>query len=141
MRIMIDTNIIISAALFPNGRAAKAFLKALMPPYEPMVCDYIVDELHRKFREKWSDKLVELEAFLYNALAVIEVVPTPDAAVRQENEVRDPKDRPILRAALNAHADLFLTGDLDFLEASVKEPRIISAAQFLEGADIERVEE
>ena len=33
MRIMIDTNIIISAALFPNGRAAQAFFKALNPPY------------------------------------------------------------------------------------------------------------
>ena len=47
MKIMIDTNIIISAALFPNGRVAQAFLKALLPPYTPLVCDYIVDELHR----------------------------------------------------------------------------------------------
>ncbi len=29
-------------------------------------------------------------------------------------------------------ADLFLTGDKDFLESSVKDPRIISAAEFLE---------
>lgn len=49
MKIMIDTNVIISAALFPNGNTAKAFFKAMMPPYEPIVCDYIVDELHRKF--------------------------------------------------------------------------------------------
>lgn len=55
MRIMIDTNIIISAALFPNGRAA-----------------------------------------------------------------------------LDSHADLFLTGDKDFLESSVTDPSIISAAAFLE---------
>lgn len=51
MKIMIDTNVIISAALFPNGNTAKAFFKAMMPPYEPIVCDYIVDELHRKFQE------------------------------------------------------------------------------------------
>ena len=42
------------------------------------------------------------------------------------------KDRPILRAALNAGADLFLTGDKDFLESSVKDPRIISVPVFLE---------
>ena len=30
--IMLDTNIIISAALFPHGRAAEAFFKAL--PYQ-----------------------------------------------------------------------------------------------------------
>ena len=39
MRVMIDTNIFISAALFPKGRAAEALLKALAPPYQPVVCD------------------------------------------------------------------------------------------------------
>ena len=58
MKIMIDTNIIISAALFPNGRVAQAFLKALLPPYTPLVCDYIVDELHRKFREKFPEQML-----------------------------------------------------------------------------------
>lgn len=51
--------------------------------------------------------------------------------MEQEASIRDPKDRPILRAALNAHADLFLTGDKDFLESSVKDPRIISVTEFL----------
>ena len=27
MKIMIDTNIVISAVLFPNGKAAQAFIK------------------------------------------------------------------------------------------------------------------
>ena len=132
MKIMVDTNVIISAALFPNGTAAKAFMKAMMPPYEPIVCDYIVDELHRKFREKFPDKLTETEAFLFQALSFIEVVQTPENAVDAERKVRDPKDRPILRAALDAHADLFLTGDKDFLESAITDPRIIGVAAFLE---------
>jgi predicted nucleic acid-binding protein len=37
MKVMIDTNIFISAALTPNGNAAKAFVKAMLPPYEPIV--------------------------------------------------------------------------------------------------------
>ena len=132
MKIMIDTNVIISAALFPNGNTAKAFFKAMMPPYEPIVCDYIVDELHRKFQEKFPEKQTELEAFLFQALAFIETVKTPEAAIEAESKVRDVKDRPILRAALDAHADLFLTGDKDFLESSVTDPRIIGVAEFLE---------
>ena len=132
MKIMIDTNIIISAALFPNGRAAQAFFKALNPPCQPLVCDYIVDELHRKFREKFPERLTELEAFLFNVLPYIHVVQTPDAEIQAENAIRDPKDRPILRAALNAHADLFLTGDKDFLESSITDPRIVSVAGFLD---------
>lgn len=132
MRVMIDTNIFISAALFPNGRVAAALMKALMPPYEPVVCDYVVDELHRKFQEKFPDKMVELEAFLFMALQSIEVVSTPEEETEAELKIRDVKDRPILRAALDAGADLFLTGDKDFLESSVTDPRIISVSEFLE---------
>lgn len=132
MKIMIDTNVIISAALFPNGKAAKAFFKAMMPPYKPIVCDYIVDELHRKFQEKFPEKQTELEAFLFQALSFIEIVKTPEDAVDAESKVRDIKDRPILRAALDAHADLFLTGDKDFLESSITDPRITGVAEFLE---------
>ncbi|MBR3178808.1 MAG: putative toxin-antitoxin system toxin component, PIN family [Clostridia bacterium] len=132
MKIMIDTNVIISAALFPNGKAAKAFFKAMIPPYEPIVCDYIVDELHRKFHEKFPEKQSELETFLFQALSFIDVVKTPEEMIAAENKVRDVKDRPILRAALDAHADLFLTGDKDFLESSIIDPRIIGVAEFLE---------
>lgn len=132
MRVMIDTNIFNSAVLFPKGRAAEALYKALIPPYQPVVCDYVVDELHRKFQEKFPDRLVELEAFLYTALPAFEVVTTPEEVNEAEAKIRDPKDRPILRAALNAGADLFLTGDKDFLESSVEDPRIIIVAAFLD---------
>lgn len=131
MRVIIDTNIFISAALFPNGRASDAFKKALLPPYQPLTCDYVVDELHRKFQEKFPDRMTELEAFLYSSLSIIRVVKTPDEALEAENLIRDVKDRPILRAALSSNADLFLTGDKDFLESSIEDPRIISVADFL----------
>ncbi len=131
MRIMIDTNIFISAILFPNSKAASALLKALTPPYQPLTCDYVVDELHRKFREKFPDRMTELEAFLYSALAMIHIIPTPEELYEAENLIRDPKDRLILRAALSSNADLFLTGDKDFLESSVIDPCIISVADFL----------
>lgn len=68
----------------------------------------VVDELHRKFREKFPDKMVELEAFLFIALQSIEIVPTPEEEKEAELTIRDVKDRPILRAALDAGADLFL---------------------------------
>lgn len=131
MKVMIDTNIIISAALFPNGTASQAFLKALLPPYEPLICDYVLDELHRKFQEKWPDKIDTLNEFLSHALQYIKVVPTPQRKISAESLIRDVKDRPILRAALSEHADLFLTGDKDFLESSVINPHIISASFFL----------
>ena len=132
MKVMIDTNIFISAALTPEGQAAKAFLKAISPPFQPVVCDYIVDELHRKFQDKFPQKTMELESFLYHALQVIHVLPTPETESPQEKRIRDIKDRPILRAAQQAKADYLLTGDLDFLASTIKDPRIISAAAFID---------
>ena len=128
IRIMIDTNIFISAILFPRSRTAEALLKSMTLPYQPVVCGYVVDE----FQEKFSDRTVELEAFLYTSLSVFEIVTTPEKNIEIEAKIRDKKDRPILRAALNANVDLFLTGDKDFLESSVENPRIISVADFLE---------
>ena len=40
-------------------------------------------------------------------------------------------DRPILRAAIYANADVILTGDKDFLEADISRPQILTAAEFL----------
>ena len=131
MKVMIDTNIIISAAITPQGSSAKAFVKAMLPPYEPVVCDYIVDELHRKFQQKFPKHTTELEAFLSHALQVIKVVPTQESAMVEEGKIRDVKDCPILRVARQAKVDLLLTGDLDFLDSGISEPKIISAPEFI----------
>ena len=131
MKIMIDTNILISAVLFPQGKAAQALYKALNYPYKPIICDYVIDELHRKFKEKFPNKILELEVFLSAVLQTVCVVKTPSVISDEELRIRDPKDRPILRAALNEETDLFLTGDKDFLESSVTDPRILSVSEFL----------
>ena len=49
-----------------------------------------------------------------------------------ESQIRDINDRPILRAAIMAKADILLTGDKDFLESSIKHPKILTPAEFLE---------
>ena len=48
-----------------------------------------------------------------------------------ETQIRDVNDRPILRAAIEAGADVLLTGDKDFLESGVKHPAIMTPAEFL----------
>lgn len=48
-----------------------------------------------------------------------------------EEKIRDVNDRPILRAAIHAKADILLTGDKDFLESGLYNPKIMTAADFL----------
>ena len=132
MRILIDTNILISAALWPISKPAQAYLKATNFPYRGLICEQSIDELRRVFNRKFPNRIPVLNTFLSLALLATEVVPVPDKVTELEQKVRDVNDRPILRAAVNSDADILLTGDNDFLEAGIQHPRIMNAAAFLE---------
>ena len=131
MRILVDTNILISAALNPNGTPYKAFLKAVTYPNKGIICDQNIEELRRIFNRKFPQKISLLEHFLSIALMAMEVVSTPNEELEEESYIRDVADRPILRAALNSKADILLTGDKDFLESGVMNPKIMTAAEFI----------
>ena len=132
MKILIDTNILISAALNPQGTPFKAYVKAVSYPNSGIICEQNLDELRRIFNRKFPLKMQALDEFLALALTSIEIVPIPDEQSELENKVRDVMDRPILRAAISAKIDIILTGDKDFLESGIKTPKILTASEFLE---------
>lgn len=84
MKVMIDTNIIISAVLFPGGKASSAMFKALLPPFKPLISDLILSELHQKFQEKFPADQPKLDAFFEYALPVIQIIDTPRAPAKSE---------------------------------------------------------
>lgn len=129
---MIDTNILISASLSSEGTPYQAYVKAVTHPNHGMVCDQNIDELRRVYNRKFPRKIQALERFLALALIILEVIPTPAIDVSDEALVRDAFDRPILRAAIAARADVLVTGDRDFLESGVTNPKIMTAAEFLQ---------
>jgi putative PIN family toxin of toxin-antitoxin system len=131
MRVLIDTHILISAALNSNGTPYKAFLKAVNNPNKGIVCDQNMEELRRIFNRKFPQKISLLEHFLAIVLLAVEVVPTPVEDVEEENKIRDVADRPILRAAICENVDVLLTGDKDFLESGITNPKIVTASEFL----------
>ena len=133
MRILIDTNILISAALSSAGTPYKAFVKAVSYPNHGLVCEQNIDEMRRVFNRKFPQKIQALEAFLSIALLTLEVVPMPMEENALEEKIRDVCDRPILRAAIMARADVLLTGDKDFLGSGIERPRIMTAAEFIIG--------
>ena len=131
MRVLIDTNILISAALSSKGTPYQAFIKAVTYPNHGMVCEQNIDELRRIFNRKFSQKIHALETFLSLALMTLELVPTPVEEHISESKIRDVNDRPILRAAIHAKADILLTGDKDFLESGLATSQILTAADFV----------
>ena len=131
MKILIDTNILISAALNPNGTPFKAYIKAVSYPNKGIICEQNIDELRRIFNRKFPSKMQALDEFLALSLSALEIVPIPENEIEIENKIRDVMDRPILRAALNAKVDAILTGDKDFLESGIEYPQIITASDLL----------
>ena len=131
MNVFLDTNILISAVLNSNSTPAKAFIKAVSFPNRGLVCEQNIDEMRRIFNRKFPAKIQALETFLSLALLTLEVVNIPDLEYTSENSIRDVNDRAILRAAIFAKADVLVTGDKDFLESDIVNPKILTAAEFL----------
>lgn len=57
MIVLIDTNILISVALNPNGTPFKAYVKAVSYPNQAIICEQNIDELRRIFNRKFSNNL------------------------------------------------------------------------------------
>lgn len=130
MRVMIDTNILISSIL-GHGTPFQAYVKAVSYPNQGVICSQIVDEMRRIFNRKFPKKIPAMERFLTMALQTLELVQIPETEFEQESSIRDVKDRTILRAAIAAHVDIILTGDKDFLESGLSHPQIKTAAEFI----------
>jgi len=131
MRVLIDTNVLISAALSANGTPFQAYVKAASYPNHGLICEQNVDEMKRIFNKKFPKRLAALDKFLSTALLTLELVPIPTDENMSESQIRDIKDRPILRAAIEAKADILLTGDKDFLESGLGTPQAMTPAEFL----------
>lgn len=131
MRVLIDTNVLISAALSANGVPYQAYVKAVTYPNHGLICEQNVDEMKRIFNKKFPNRLAALDRFLSVTLLTMELVPIPTDEDIAELQIRDVKDRPILRAAMKARADVLLTGDKDFLESGLEKLKILTPAEFI----------
>jgi putative PIN family toxin of toxin-antitoxin system len=134
MRYLIDTNILISAALFQNSVPARAFMKAFSPPYSAIVCDYSLDEMRRVYNRKFQHRIPDFERFVSMLVLSVEIVSTPpmEENTVEEKNIRDVNDRPIFRAAVASKVDGILTGDKDFLKSGITRPKMVTAAEFLQ---------
>jgi len=124
---MIDTNVLISASLFPKSRLGQA-IKPLSDKHTIVLCTTIIDELHDVYSRKFPDKLYVIEQFLKELS--FETVYTPKIP---ENipQIRDKKDIPILTSAILEDVDVLITGDSDFSDIEIERPEILSPTAFL----------
>lgn len=126
MKILVDTNILISAVLFPRSKPAKA-LAYTAENHEMILCDQNLTELREVLNRKAPQVLPDAEVLLTElSYDLIPAVP------HAQKLIRDAKDQPILNAAILYDVDIILTGDKDFLSLDMEHPKCMTVAQFLE---------
>ncbi|MBQ7192889.1 MAG: putative toxin-antitoxin system toxin component, PIN family [Synergistaceae bacterium] len=125
MRILIDTNVLFSALLFPKSVPAAA-LSRVADEYNMVLCDRNISELKEILHRKAPQLLPDAEVLL--AEMSYELIPAIDYAGKL---IRDVKDQPILNAAIVFDVDVILTGDKDFLSLDMGHPKCITPAEFL----------
>ena len=126
MRIMIDTNILISALLSPQGRIS-VLLKSIMDAHSICIASFSVTEMELVVERKFPKRIGTTENLL-NSL-VYELLRTPHI-MPDLPKIRDLDDRPILASAILADVDVLLTGDKDFDDVVIDRPKIMTPAQF-----------
>ena len=122
MRIMLDTNVLISALIF-DGRIGRLLKFLLDSRYPVLVSEYVDREFHDKLEEKWPGVASEIYA-LYRSMSFTFCESCEVTANRIK--LRDPKDIPILNDAIYYNVNIILTGDKDFLESGIRSPMIYS---------------
>ncbi len=116
MRVVLDTNAIVSGFLYPRGTVGQA-LRALREGrfhliYSTEIMLEVVAVLQRPaIRQKYRLASEDIEALVY-FLRLRGELAIPRRRLRV---CRDPKDDKFLEAALAAQADAIVTGDADLL--------------------------
>lgn len=128
MRIMLDTNILISMFVF---NSMSSLIDKISENHSIVLCSYVIDELHEVIERKFPNKQNSLEEFLMKL--PFELVYTPKTIEKHGLfKIRDVDDEKVLYSAITADVDILLTGDKDFSDIDIERPEILTPSEFLE---------
>jgi len=147
-RVVIDTNVLISAAIMPLGKPKAVFVHVVGNSRLIMSRELFLEFADRLSRPKFSKYIdhEQKQSFLVLLEAAAEFVEISGAP----QGVRDPQDDMVLETAIAAGADCLVTGDEDLLvlrpagpnpvtmheaEAVYRDVAILRPAEFLSFVD------
>lgn len=129
IKIVVDTNILISFFCFPSGAIRELMKKILASEYELVLSDEILDE----FKEVINKKFKELKIIEWDFIKFIQenfTIINPDKKLSIIKE--DISDNKIIECAVAAKADFIISGDKHTLDlCKYKNIKILKPADFL----------
>ena len=132
MKIVLDTNVLLSGLMFPEGAPGRIVAAWAGARFEVALSLDQLGEIARvleypKIRRKlgWDDG--KIESFIKQLYIRAEVIELGSISVEVPG---DPDDAPILATLAAANADILVTGDGDLLALRAKHP-IETPAEFV----------
>lgn len=129
LRLVVDTNVLVSAAIKPDSLQRTAFLIAITNPARLYVSPEILEE--------YSDVLArpELRIPRGSRLQLLDLIRNRSHLVRPRKRLKvtsDPDDNIFMECADAARADYLITGNRRHFPSFWKSTKVISAREFME---------
>jgi putative PIN family toxin of toxin-antitoxin system len=129
MKVVFDTNILVSALVFPGGRADIALRRIIEERDRLLLSRAILDELLGILARKFSRDAEEL-AHVAVFLSDLSIVVKPR---RKLSVLADEPDNRILECAVTGGANVIVTGDKALLELKTfRKVKLLSLRAYLE---------
>lgn len=130
MKVVFDTNIFVSALVFPGGNGERALLRVIEGEDELISSRVLVGELLEVLARKFArdrEELARVAVFVDGIAEIIE----PEMRIEA---LEDEPDNRVLECAVAGKADVIVTGDKRMLElGSYGDIRILSLAEYVSG--------
>ena len=130
MRVVFDTNIFVSALIFPGGRADQALVRVIGGRDRLILSKPILDELLAVLARKFSrdrEELARVAVWLGDLAEWVH-------PAHRLTITADEADNRILECALAGRAEVIVTGDQDLLQLeSLEGIPVITLKEYLSG--------
>jgi putative PIN family toxin of toxin-antitoxin system len=127
MRVVLDTNVLVSGIAYPYGFSGRIVSMWRNGSLEVILSPYLLDEFRRVLPRLSKNTLsaAEIDRLIDTFLFVSDVIEPGEMA----GSVRDSKDDPILALLVESKAEALITGDKD-LRVLVDKYPILTPAEF-----------
>lgn len=129
LRLVIDTNIAVSAALKPDGLQRTVLLLACAKPATLYITEAILDE----YRDVLSRRELKIRKGLRNQL--LQLIRSRAHMVKPSRSLqaaKDPDDNKFLECADTARADYLVTGNQKHFPKFWKKTKVITSREFID---------
>jgi putative PIN family toxin of toxin-antitoxin system len=136
MRLVLDTNVLVSGLLYPGGPPSRLVKAWRAGAFDLVISDFVIDELTRI----WAHLASRLKASPNDLADFIDTIGVRAELLRIDATMlaqastaglRDPDDLPVLALLIGSGADYLVTADKDLLALAGAYP-ILSPADFVD---------